>query len=120
MIELIEGLPDGVVAVRCSGHVTRNDYETVLIPTVEAKLKKHEKLRLLYSIGPGFEGIDPGAVLEDTKIGFEHLHRWERVAVVTNVEWIRLAVRAFAFLLPCPVKFFDVSQLDEARRWIVE
>jgi hypothetical protein len=118
MIETIAGLPDNVVAVSCQGHVSTKDYKEVLIPAIERALQKHPKARLLYRIGPQFEAIDPGAVLEDMKVGFEHLSRWERIAVVTDIEWIRLAIRAFAFLFPGPVKFFALSQDAEARRWI--
>lgn len=92
----------------------------MLIPTIDAKFKKHEKLRLLYNIGPEFAAIDPQAVFEDAEIGFAHLAHWERVAVVTDIQWIRLAVRTFAFLLPCPVRFFHDSQEADARTWIVE
>jgi SpoIIAA-like len=118
MIELVKGLPDNVLAVNCTGHITRNDYDRVLVPALEAKLKKHDKLRLYYRAGPDFSGIDPGAVLEDTWIGFAHLTRWERMVLVTDIEWIRYAIRAFAFLMPCPVKFFSAAQEAEAKAWI--
>lgn len=118
MIEIIAGLPDNVAAVTCQGHVTTSDYKDVLIPAVERTLQKHAKARLFYRVGSEFEAIDPGAVFEDMKVGFEHLSRWERIAVVTDIEWIRLAIRAFAFLLPGQVKFFPLSQDAEARRWI--
>ena len=36
----------------------------------------------------------------------EHLTRWERLAVVTDVEWIKHAVRFFSFLLRGTTKFF--------------
>ncbi len=118
MIELVTGLPPNVVAVSCEDHVTRADYQQVLIPAVEKALKSHEKVRLFYRIGPQFAQIDPGAVLEDIGVGMSHLSRWERIAVVTDVEWIRLAIRAFAFLIPGPVKFFPIAQEAEARTWI--
>jgi hypothetical protein len=120
MIALEQGFPDNVIAVDCKGRVTRSDYERVLIPAVEAALKKHDKLRLYYHVGSGFEGIDPGAVFEDMKVGFSHLTRWERIAIVTDVEWIRLAIRAFAFLMPGAVKFFDIAEDKSARDWIAE
>lgn len=48
----------------------------------------------------------------------EHLSRWDRMAVVTDVEWIRLAMNAFRFLLPGRLRVFPVSEIDQARRWI--
>jgi SpoIIAA-like len=118
MIELVKGLPDNVLAVNCRGQIHTEDYECTLIPALEQKLAHHDKLRLFYRAGQDFKGIDPGAILEDSKVGLAHLSRWEKMAVVTDIEWIRLAIRAFAFLMPCPVKFFSVVQEDEARRWI--
>ena len=97
MIEKLKGFPANVLAFACRGQVTRRDYDSVLIPAVEAALKGHDKVRLYYETGPDFIGIEAGAVLEDFKVGVEHLGRWERVALVSDVEWIRTAVRAFGF-----------------------
>lgn len=118
MIDLIRGFSDNTVAVECRGHVTRSDYDRVLIPLVDAKLKAHEKLRLYYRVGPQFEGIDPGAMLEDAKVGFAHLSRWERAAVVTDIEWLRIATKTFGFLMPCPVKCFAIADEADAKKWI--
>ena len=119
MIEALKDFPDNIVAVACEGHVTRRDYETVLVPAVERALKRHKKVRLYYRIGVGFEAIDPGAVWEDFKIGMEHLLRWERIAVVTDVDWIRHTMRAFSFLIPGEMRIFPSSEAAKARDWIV-
>ncbi len=118
MIRLLTGFPENVLAVACEGHVTRKDYEDVLIPAMTAALQRHPKLRVYYEVTPQFSGIDAGAVWEDFRIGMEHLSRWERMAVITDVEWIRLAINAFRFLLPGELRVFPVGEIDEARRWI--
>jgi SpoIIAA-like len=118
MIELLTGFPENVFAVACSGHVTRDDYRTVLIPAVEAALQRHPKLRVYYEVTPQFSGIDAGAVWEDFSVGMGHLSRWERMACVTDVEWIRLAVNAFRFLMPGNLRVFPVAEAAEAQRWI--
>ena len=120
MIEPLAGFGDNVVAVECRGHITRADYDRILIPLVEAKLAAHEKLRLYYLAGPQFEGIDPAAMLADARIGLAHFSRWERAAVVTDIAWLRVATQAFGFLMPCPVKCFPIAQEPDARRWIAE
>jgi len=118
MIESLKDLPGNVVAFQCRGHVTRQDYETVLVPAVNSALQQHEKLRLFYKIGPDFTGIDPSAVWEDFSVGMEHLLRWERIAVVTDVVWIANTVRAFGFLMPGKVRTFSLSEEKQARAWI--
>jgi hypothetical protein len=118
MIEVLQGFPENVVAVSAKGHVTRKDYDEVLIPRVKEALARHGKIRCYYELGPAFSALDGAAVWEDFKLGIEHLTRWERVAVVTDVPWIRLAVNFFRFLVPGDVKVFAAAQASEARRWI--
>ena len=62
MIRLLSGFPDSVLAAACEGHVTRRDYEEVLIPAVAAALQRHPKLRIYYEVTPQFSGFEAGAV----------------------------------------------------------
>ena len=120
MIEVLPGFPDNVAAFRCRGHVTKADYESVLVPDIEKRLTQHDKVRIYYEIAPDFGGFDPGAVWEDTKVGLAHFSRWERFAVVTDVEWIKQAMKFVGFLMPGELKAFPVAEADRAREWLVE
>ena len=118
MIDILEDFPDTTVALRCQGRVTREDYENILIPRVNAVLARHGKVRIYYEIGPDVSGFEAGAVWEDTKLGFEHLTRWERVALGTDLEWVRVAVGAFRFLMPGRLRLFHGSEASQARAWV--
>ena len=120
MIELIDDLPEPVVGFRAKGKVTGDDYEQVLMPRVDAALKAHDKVRLLYVLGDDFDGYSGGAMWDDAKLGMEHLRKWERIAVVTDVDWVEHAVKAFGWMIPGKVKRFDDDELDDAREWITE
>ncbi len=119
MITLLDGFPENTIAASCSGRVTAQDYETVLTPAVESALAKHPKLRLFYQIEPAFSGLEPGAMWDDLKLGMSHFSRWERVALVTDVEWIRLAAEAFGFLMPGQIRAFTMANAAKARHWVV-
>lgn len=119
MIKLIPDLPANVVGLVASGHVTAEDYERVAIPAVEAALRTHDRIRMLYQVPADFDGFAPGAVWDDVKMGMGHLTAWERIAVVSDVDWIRGSTRFFGFLMPCPVKLFANAEMVEATRWIV-
>jgi len=119
MIELLRDFPDNVVAVVCKGRVTKADYDTVLVPTVEEALKSHDKLRLYYETAGDFAGIDAGAVWQDFKTGMEHLTRWQRIAVVTDVDWIRHTMQFFGFIMPGEMRAFPRAEAAQARQWIV-
>ena len=118
MIEVLNEFPDNVIAFACRGRVTREDYETVLIPTVTLAFQRHHKLRLYYEIGRDFEGVEASAVWEDLVIGVEHLLQWERMAIVTDVGWIEQAFKVFRFLIPGEVRLFATDQVGLAREWI--
>ncbi|HYW77167.1 MAG TPA: STAS/SEC14 domain-containing protein [Gammaproteobacteria bacterium] len=120
MLTFLEGFPEGTIAVAAEGRVTAGDYDTTLIPKVEEALGKHKKIGLYYELGKQFSGIDAGAAWKDLKIGVEHLPRWERMALVTDTEWIRLAINAFRFLMPGKLRVFTVAEAREARDWISE
>jgi hypothetical protein len=50
----------------------------------------------------------------------DHLARWERIAVVSDVEWIAHTLRLFAFLMPGVTRIFPTSQAKDARAWIAD
>lgn len=119
MIDVLDGFPDTVMAFSAKGRVRRQDYDEVLVPALEAALRRHDRLRVYYELGPAFTGFDAGALWEDFKVGVGHWSRWGRVAVVTDVDWIRHAVDAFRFMMPDQVRVFATAQATEARAWVV-
>ncbi len=120
MLERMQGLPDNVLGVEAKGKVTGTDYESLLIPAVEEILERHGRMRFLYLLGNEFEGFDAKAVWDDAKVGLRHIRSWERVAVVTDVEWIRTMVKAFGFVMPGDIRVFGNRELAEARQWLCE
>lgn len=120
MIEQIQGLPAGALGFRASGQVTATDYTQVLVPDIEAAFAISRKLRLLSHIGPDFTGFDAGAVWEDLQLGFRHFSGWDRIALVTDITWIRATASAMGFAVPAELKLFHNAQFDEAMTWISE
>ena len=113
MIRIVEGLPDNVVGIVAKGRVTNEDCDKILKPLMQNSLK-HEKVRLYYEIGSRF----PGAAWEDLGIGLEHIPQWERVAIVTDVGWVRHTVNALRFLIPGEVRVFTTHQAYQGCAWI--
>ena len=118
MIERLQGFPANVLGFACHGAVKKYDYDTVLVPAVNEALKSHDKLRLYYEVAADFSVIEAGAAWEDFKTGMEHLTRWERMAVVTDVNWIKHTIRFFSFMMPGELRIFSLSQAAQARVWV--
>ena len=116
--ELIDGLPRDVVAVRAVGIITGQDYQDMLLPLVEEKLKEHDKLKCLFVLDDDYTAYTGSAAWEDTKFDWKLLRDFTRVAVVTDVTWMTKAFRLFAPLMPYEFKLFGLAELDEAKEWI--
>lgn len=117
MITIMEQMPVGTIGFRATGKVTSEDYETVLVPAVTAAMEQGP-VRLLYVLGEGFESYSPGAMWSDTRLWAGHLDAWERVAVVTDVDWVENAIKAFGWLMHGKIRVFDDDELDDAKQWV--
>ena len=118
MLERLTDLPNSVMGIKASGEVTGDDYRKVLVPAVEEALKDDAEVRLLYVLGDDVTGLSAGAAWQDTKVGLGHYNRWEKVAVVTDKDWLRHSVDIFGYLIPGEVKAFTSAQELEARDWV--
>ena len=118
MITLRTDLPDHVLGADASGTVTASDYETVLVPAVEAHRRTHDTIRALMVLGPEFTGFDAGAMWDDAKLGLRDGKAFERLAVVTDHDHVRGLVNTFKFMIPGEVRTFELAQLDDAKAWV--
>ncbi|HEX5610638.1 MAG TPA: STAS/SEC14 domain-containing protein [Solirubrobacterales bacterium] len=120
MIEPIAGMPAGTTGLRSSGKLSRADYTEVLEPALAEAIAGGE-IRLLFALDD-FDGLEPGAWIEDAKTGLgawaKHHSAWRRFALVTDVEWVAKAMRAFSWLAPGEVKIFSPAELEEAKAWV--
>lgn len=120
MIELIEGLPEGVVGIEAVGKVTSEDYDRIVSPAVERALAASERIRLLHVIGPRVESHTAKALWEDARLGLSNIRSLERIAVVTDVPHVRALVKGAGWTLPGEVKLFSNAERAEAIDWVSE
>ena len=118
MLERIENMPNDVIGIRASGEVSRQDYESVVTDAVNEGLQQAEKLKMLVQFTADFKGFEAGAMVADAKLGLRHPFSWEKVALVTDVDWMRRATNLFGFLMPGEVKVYGNAELDNAKEWL--
>ncbi len=118
MIEQLSDLPDNVLGFEAKGDVSGDDYEQVLVPAVEERLARLDKVSLLYVLGDEFSGYSAAAMWDDTKVGMHHLSSWERIAAVTDHDMYRHAIKGFGFLMRAEVRVFANAELDKAKAWV--
>ena len=120
MIEKIPDLPNNVLGFTAKETITANDYESVIIPAVEELFSRKGKVRFLYHLGEDVKGFEAAAMWDDMKLGLKHLPGWERIAIVSDIEWIRTAIKIFGLAMPGHVRTFHNNELAKATRWISE
>lgn len=119
MIKQLSNMPDAVLGFEATGKLTAADYETVLIPTIEAGMKEGRR-RLIFVMPEGFEGMELGAMRDDFTFGLRHYFDFEKFAFVTDDKTMTTLTHAFSFMIPAETRVFGQSDLSEALRWIAD
>jgi hypothetical protein len=120
MIEPIDDLPGGVIGLRFSGAVSREDYDRAVLPLLEGALQGDDRIRMVVVIDDAFEKFELGALWEDAKFGAKgvaHLSKWERMALVADADWVRHAISLLGWLVPGEVKVFPLAEQAAAGAW---
>jgi hypothetical protein len=118
MIKELNDLPPGVTGFEISGTVHADDYRDVVLAAVQ-RAYSSDGFRFVIVI-PEFRGMTGGALWQDLKVGIEHLHAWKRVAVVTDIDWIRHGTELFGWMTPGEIKVFPLAQQGEAIAWAAD
>jgi SpoIIAA-like len=123
MIENVTDLPPGTLGFSAAGKFTSDEYRQMIEP-IYAALERGEKLNIYFELADDFEGLDLGAVLQDMKaagsVGSKHRSSWQRMALVTDMDWVRHGASVFGWLAPGELRLFDLSERDKARAWMAE
>jgi hypothetical protein len=118
MLEILKDLPAGIDGLKAVGRVSAKDYQEVFEPLLAQARREGRRIRFLYQFGLEFQGLAPGAVWEDAKVGFRFLRLFDGCAVVTDHASIRGASQLVGITLPCPVKVFANEDLAKAAEWL--
>jgi hypothetical protein len=71
MIEIINDLPENVIGFRAIGKVTKEDYEKILVPAVNAHSKKFDKINFLLVLDTNVSNYTFGAWVNDAPTGIK-------------------------------------------------
>ena len=120
MLRPIAQMPAGTIGFEAVGEVEDDDWEEVVEPVLRREAAEDRKIRLLYLIGPEARQVEGDAMSSDVGFRMRHATSFERVAVVSDEDWMRPALSALSFLLPGKAKAFPVHDLETAKQWLSE
>jgi hypothetical protein len=120
MLRRLTDMPPRTIGFEAVGDLDDDDWEEAVEPVLRREMAEGQKIRLLYLLGPESREIDGDAMTADTGFRARHASSFERVAVVSDEDWMRPAVGALSFLLPGKAKAFPVHDLAAAKAWLVD
>lgn len=120
MIEIMPESTDRMLAVKASGTLTDDDYNTIWIPALETIIRNYDVANALLYMDIDFEGWDMKAMWDDAKFGLRHRNDFKRIAIVGGPNWVRWGVKLGEMLMDCELRLFEPEQLKEAIAWCSE
>ncbi|WP_027377708.1 SpoIIAA family protein [Kaistella palustris] len=117
MITLIPDVPDNVAAFKATGDITKEDFENLVIPTVEAKTNTFGELNYLFYIDTDLDQFTLGAWFQDALLGLKNLINWNRAAIVTDKKSVQRFTDIFSVVMPGEFKSFPKEDLENALFW---
>ena len=115
----ITGLPDGVVGFEASGKIEASDYTDVLMPAIAELIAQGRDVRIVL-VFEHFDGMSAGGAWQDLKVGVEHLTRWKRIALVTDLDWMITVASLFGWMTPGELRRFPLADRDRAVAWAAD
>src|SRR4051794_40901531 len=118
MLRPLDDMPPGTIGFEAVGEVEDDDWERRVEPVLRELIAEGRKIRLLYLLGREAREVEGDAMAADTEFRARHAGSFERVAVVSDEDWMRPALRALSFLLPGKARGFRVRELEQAKAWL--
>lgn len=118
MIVKIENTPENMVGFQALGEVTKDDFETKVIPEVKALVERTGTLNYLMVIDTELTNFTVGAWLQDVLLGIKNIGKWNRAAILSDVEGVKVFTNIFSVIVPGEFRCFGVDQLEAATVWV--
>jgi hypothetical protein len=120
MITHIDNLPGTMVGFKATGEVDETDFTAVVMPKVKEAIERTGKLNYMLVLDTSVKNFSMGAWFKDAVMGIKHLTKWNRAAIITDVEGIKTFTEIFSVLMPGEFKCFEHSQMQAAIDWCSE
>jgi len=109
---------DNVVAFRALAEVTKEDFQSVVVPAVEKLVKNIDEINFLLVLDTDIGNFTAGAWLQDAMLGLKNLGKWNRAAIVTDSDQIITFTDGFSYVVPGEFKGFKKLDFNKALNWV--
>jgi hypothetical protein len=118
MLKHMPDMPAGALGFEAVGTVEDDDFEDTVEPALRREIDAGRSIRMLYLLGPSLREYEGDALARQVKFAARHARSYERVAVVSDQDWLRPAIGMLSALVPGQLRVFRLSELGDAKQWI--
>ena len=118
MLKQISDMPAGALGFEAVGKFDDDDFEDTVEPILRREIAAGRAIRMLYLLGPELREYEGDALAEELKFAARHANSYERVAVVSDQDWLRPALRMVSALVPGQLRAFPLAELSQAKAWV--
>src|SRR4051794_6234306 len=118
MLRELSDMPTGTMGFEAVGEVEDDDWEHVAEPALRRAMADGHKVRVLYMFGAASGELEGDALTAGAGIRPRPFNSFGRVAVVSDEDWTRPALRMLSVLLPGKARAFPVRELEPAKDWL--
>lgn len=117
MIQIKNVEKNNLISAIIIGKVTKADIEKIH-PLIHSMVKNGNKVDFFFEL-VNFKGYDLKGLWADLKVDAAHISDYGKMAFVGEKEWQQWAAEATDFFTSSEVKYFDLTEKEEAKRWIL-
>lgn len=118
MISKINDLPANMIGFRATGDVTAEDFQNTVIPDVKEFLKTQDNLNYMLVLDTDVKNFTSGAWISDAWLGLKELTKWNRSAIISDSQTIKVLTDIFSKVMIGEFKVFEHSEYDRAVAWV--
>jgi hypothetical protein len=118
MLNRIADMPAGTLGFEAIGRFDDDDFEDTVEPVLRREIAAGRAIRMLYLLGPELLEYEGDALADELKFAARHAGSYERVAVVSDQDWLRPALRVLSALVPGQLRAFPLVELPQAKAWV--
>jgi len=117
MLTIMTETDDRTLVVKATKTLSSEDYEDIFIPELNRRLNKTGKIRAAILFDSNFQGWQPGAAWDDFTYGMQHRRDFEKIAVVTEKQWLARATKIGSYFMDGQVVAYAPAEFQEAVSW---
>ncbi|MBU1167626.1 STAS/SEC14 domain-containing protein [Patescibacteria group bacterium] len=118
MFETMPESAGSIIGVKAKGKLVDRDYKE-LVPKLEKMIAEMGAINVLMDF-EDFDGYSVKATIDDFEFTEKHRSDIKKLALVGNKNWEADMAKCAKWFMDAETKYFDVTEQEEAWKWLQE